>query len=44
MKAIENVIIIITCLVEILFNNGENLNEEKAKECFNKLGNLLFIN
>ena len=34
----------ITCLVEILFNNGENLNEEKAKECFNKLGNLLFIN
>ena len=31
----------ITFLVEILFNNGENLNEENAKKCFDKLGNLL---
>ena len=31
----------ITYLVEILFNNGENLNEENAKKCFDKLGNLL---
>lgn len=31
----------LTHLVEILFNNGEKLNEEKAEECFNKLENLL---
>jgi len=31
----------LTHLVEILFNNGEKLNEDKAEECFNKLENLL---
>ena len=31
----------LTHLVEILFNNGENLNEGNAEECFCKLGNLL---
>ena len=31
----------LTLLVEILFNNGEKLDEEKAEECFNKLENLL---
>ena len=30
----------LTHLVEILFNNGEKLNEDKAEECFNKLENL----
>jgi hypothetical protein len=31
----------LTNLVEIIFNNGEDMDEEKAQECFNKLENLL---
>ena len=31
----------LTNLVEIIFNNGEDMDEEKAQECFDGLENLL---